>query len=458
MNLPLRKLFFLLIAIVTFVSCSDEQIDNELQPITPITTDVTTQVILDWNQLWCELDRHATGMRPNATTRALAYIHLAAFEVCVTDMVGYSSNKDRYAELIIDFTQRQPDVNVAIALNSCYATVMDHFMINVRPDIDSKIEILRQEKEDELISGISNEVVLNSQEWGNYVAAQVIAYSQTDIEAETQILSPQPTSYEPPVGEGYWTYSHEAERGLFPYWSSVRTFVISSNETSTIAPPLLYSEDSSSNYYAAMEEVYTSSETARLTENDDLWVAEFWSNDVEGLMMSPPGRQISIANQLIKQYDVTHQNALVLLLKLGFSLNDAAVSTWADKYQYMVMRPSVYIQEFIDPNFQTNLYPYISWPNPTFPSYPSGHSSFASAAAGIFIHHFGDATDFTDRSHEGRTEFRGTPRTYSTFSEMAEENAFSRLPLGVHMRMDCTEGLRLGYEISDAVNNFDLSQ
>lgn len=458
MNLPLRKLFFLLIAIVTFVSCSDEQIDNELQPITPITTDVTTQVILDWNQLWCELDRHATGMRPNATTRALAYIHLAAFEVCVTDMVGYSSNKDRYAELTIDFTQRQPDVNVAIALNSCYATVMDHFMINVRPDIDSKIEILRQEKEDELISGISNEVVLNSQEWGNYVAAQVIVYSQTDIEAETQILSPQPTSYEPPVGEGYWTYSHEAERGLFPYWSSVRTFVISSNETSTIAPPLLYSEDSSSNYYAAMEEVYTSSETARLTENDDLWVAEFWSNDVEGLMMSPPGRQISIANQLIKQYDVTHQNALVLLLKLGFSLNDAAVSTWADKYQYMVMRPSVYIQEFIDPNFQTNLYPYISWPNPTFPSYPSGHSSFASAAAGIFIHHFGDATDFTDRSHEGRTEFRGTPRTYSTFSEMAEENAFSRLPLGVHMRMDCTEGLRLGYEISDAVNNFDLSQ
>lgn len=458
MNLPLRKLFFLLIVIVTFVSCSDEQIDNELQPITPITTDVTTQVILDWNQLWCELDRHATGMRPNATTRALAYIHLAAFEVCVTDMVGYSSNKDRYAELTIDFTQRQPDVNVAIALNSCYATVMDHFMINVRPDIDSKIEILRQEKEDELISGISNEIVLNSQEWGNYVAAQVIAYSQTDIEAETQILSPQPTSYEPPVGEGYWTYSHEAERGLFPYWSSVRTFVISSNETSTIAPPLLYSEDSSSNYYAAMEEVYTSSETARLTENDDLWVAEFWSNDVEGLMMSPPGRQISIANQLIKQYDVTHQNALVLLLKLGFSLNDAAVSTWADKYQYMVMRPSVYIQEFIDPNFQTNLYPYISWPNPTFPSYPSGHSSFASAAAGIFIHHFGDATDFTDRSHEGRTEFRGTPRTYSTFSEMAEENAFSRLPLGVHMRMDCTEGLRLGYEISDAVNNFDLSQ
>jgi hypothetical protein len=206
-----------------------------------------------------------------------------------------------------------------------------------------------------------------------------------------------------------------------------------------------------------MEEVYEASEAARTTDTEGLWIAEFWSNDVEGLMMSPPGRQISIANQLITHYNVDHESALILLLKLGFSLNDAAVSTWADKYQYMVMRPSVYIQQFIDADFQTNLYPFISWPNPTFPSYPSGHSSFASAAAGIFSHHFGDATNFTDRSHEGRTEFHGDPRTFATFSAMAEENAFSRLPLGVHLRIDCTEGLRLGYEISDAVNNFDLS-
>jgi hypothetical protein len=438
-------------------SCSNEQLDATVQPTTPVLTNTITQVILDWNQLWCEVDRYGSGMRPNATSRALAYIHLAAFEVCVEDMVSYTSNKDRYSELEIDFTQRDPNINIALALNACYATAIDHFMYNVRPDIDSKIGILRQEKELELSQGISVAVVQNSIDWGNYVAQQIIAYSQTDTAAETQILDPQPTSYEPPVGEGFWTYSDEAERGLFPYWGSVRTFVISSAETSTIAPELTYSEEVSSAYYSAMEEVYEASEAARTTDTEGLWIAEFWSNDVEGLMMSPPGRQISIANQLITHYNVDHESALILLLKLGFSLNDAAVSTWADKYQYMVMRPSVYIQQFIDADFQTNLYPFISWPNPTFPSYPSGHSSFASAAAGIFSHHFGDATNFTDRSHEGRTEFHGDPRTFATFSAMAEENAFSRLPLGVHLRIDCTEGLRLGYEISDAVNNFDLS-
>lgn len=458
MTFSLRALFLVFITTITLYSCSNEQLDVAVEPTTPVVNNEITQVILDWNKLWCELDRYATGMRPNATTRALAYIHLAAFEVCVEDMVSYTSNKDRYAELEIDFTQRQPNVNVAIALNACYATAIDHFMYNVRPDIDAKIAILRQQKETELTQGMSTDVILNSQDWGNYIAQQIIAYSQTDTEAETQILSPQPTSYEPPVGAGYWTYSHDAERGLFPYWSSVRTFVISSTETSTVPPSLTYSEDVTSNYYAAMEEVYTTSEAARTTDTEALWIAEFWSNDVEGLMMSPPGRQISIANQLIQQYNVDHESALILFLKLGFSLNDAAVSTWADKYEYMVMRPSVYIQEHIDPNFQTNLYPFISWPNPTFPSYPSGHSTFASAAAGIFMHHFGNNINFTDRSHEGRTEFLGAPRTYTTFAQMAEENGYSRLPLGVHLRMDCTEGLRLGYEISDAVNNFDLSQ
>jgi len=42
--------------------------------------------------------------------------------------------------------------------------------------------------------------------------------------------------------------------------------------------------------------------------------------------------------------------------------------------------------------------------------------------------------------------------------DMAEENAFSRVPLGVHIKIDCTEGYRLGYEISNAVNNYSLTE
>lgn len=443
----------LLVAFGILSSCSND--DDTIQSPSGMT-DQTTQLVLDWNDLWLDVDRYAYGMRPTASARALAYIHMAAYETSVHDMFDYTSNANWLDGLNIDGAQRAQTIDLKIALNSCYAKVMSHFMYNISSTSGISIENFEQQKEIELSQGLSNQLLQDSRDWGNYVAEQVIAYSLTDTEAEQQITEPQPFSYEPPIGDGYWTYSADEERALFPYWASVRTFVISTEETTTNPPPYAYNESVNSDYYNEMYEVYDMTNTAKLEDNDDMWIAEFWSDDVEGLMMSPPGRQFSIAGQLVTQFDEDYDTTLALFLRLGFSLNDAAVSCWADKYEYMVMRPNVYIQEFIDPEFQTNLYPFIYWPNPSFPSYPSGHSTFSSAASGILIQHFGDDIDFTDRTHEGRTDFRGMPRHYSSISEMAEESAFSRVPLGVHMRMDCTEGYRLGHEISDAVNGLNL--
>ena len=414
-------------------------------------------VAVEWMDLFLELDRYITGMRPNSTARALAYINLAAYETAVPGMRGFSSNSRFLDDFKISSNVNTRDMDWELALNTCYADVMEHFLLNVPANLKPRIAQLEADIAADLTAGLSNRVINESIQRGTYVAERVIQYSQTDQEAEAQILEPQPLSYQPPAGDGFWTYSADEERGLFPYWESVRTFVIAPNQTTTV-PPVAYSEDPNSNYYQQMEEVYASNNTAKAQNNDDLWVAEFWSDDVEGLMFSPPARQISIANQLIEGESMNLEEALHLYLKLGFSLNDAAVSTWKYKYEYMVMRPNVYIHEFIDADFQTNLYRLIYWPNPSFPGYPSGHSCFASAAAGVFIEFFGNQINFTDRSHQGRTEFLGAPRTFATMKDMAEENAYSRIPLGVHIRMDCTEGLRLGYEISDAVNQYNVKR
>ena len=53
----------------------------------------------------------------------------------------------------------------------------------------------------------------------------------------------------------------------------------------------------------------------------------------------------------------------------------------------------------------------------------------------------------TDNCHKDRTDFIGTPRTFASFYEMADENGYSRVPLGVHWRMDYEEGVRYGKEI-----------
>jgi membrane-associated phospholipid phosphatase len=89
---------------------------------------------------------------------------------------------------------------------------------------------------------------------------------------------------------------------------------------------------------------------------------------------------------------------------------------------------------------------------PNFPTYPSGHATFSSAAAEVLTDLFGADYAFTDRSHEGRTEFNGTPRSFPDFYSMALENAYSRVPLGVHFFMDSDAGTELGYKVGKRVN------
>lgn len=228
-------------------------------------------------------------MRPNATARALAYIHLAAYETAVGDMLGYRSLENRLDGLEINSRNRDRDVDLDLALNTCYAIVFDHFMNNIDPEIDAQIGELQSKYQDDLSDRLRRREIRSSIEWGTHVAEQIIAYSQTDTEAEIQILDPQPSSYEPPVGDGFWSYSAEPERGLFPYWGSVRTFVISSEETSSVPPPIDYSTDPDWDYYAEMNEVYVTNNSAAAESSEELWIAEFWSDDVEGLMVSPPG-------------------------------------------------------------------------------------------------------------------------------------------------------------------------
>lgn len=420
----------------------------------PVNT-LDSNVVEEWTDLLLVIEQYAGGMRPNASARAMAYIYMAAYETAVPGMINYTSNTGRLDGLNIDTPQDGVTIDWELALNETFADVIDHFLINVPDEYNRQIQIKENQQLSVLSRNVDQNTVDDSRDWGSYVANQIIQYSQTDIDAEKQITEPQPLSYEPDTGDGYWTYSDNPERALFPYWESVRTFAIAPDETTSVEP-IAYSNVPGTPYFRQMEEVVRVNNRAKATQNDQLHIAEFWSDDVEGLMISPPVRQISIANQLLDRRDLNLEEALILMLKLGFSLNDAAVATWKYKYEYMVMRPSNFIHDYIDADFQTNLYRLIYWPNPSFPGYPSGHSCFASAAAGIFIDAFGDNINFTDRTHQGRTEFLGSPRTFKSFTEMADENGYSRIPLGVHIRMDCTEGLRLGYEIAKAVTRVEL--
>ena len=95
---------------------------------------------------------------------------------------------------------------------------------------------------------------------------------------------------------------------------------------------------------------------------------------------------------------------------------------------------------------------------PSFPGYPSGHSTFSGVCWAVFDNFFGENYEFTDHCHEGRIECNGYPRTFTSWKQMAEEDAYSRIPLGVHIRLDCSEGLRLGKVIALRAVNLNLNK
>ncbi|HRQ31262.1 MAG TPA: vanadium-dependent haloperoxidase, partial [Saprospiraceae bacterium] len=272
-------------------------------------------------------------------------------------------------------------------------------------------------------------------------------------------LFPRPDNYIPPVtgpnGEKLWQPTFpDYTPALFPYWGKVKPFAM--KQTDLLGkPPIPYSEDPDSKFYQQANEVRI---TVNTLTHDEKWIAEFWSDDFYGVTFEPAARQVAIANQLVENEQLALDRAIELYAKLGMAMCDAGISIWLTKYHYNVMRPVQFIRNVMEPGWKTALnHPYtgVKGISPEFPAYPSGHSGFGGSAALIFTDIFGSNYAFVDNCHKDRFEFLGMPRSFNSFLEAGMENAYSRIPLGVHYRMDCDEGLRLGYLAATRVMQMD---
>ncbi|MBN8824212.1 MULTISPECIES: vanadium-dependent haloperoxidase [unclassified Spirosoma] len=421
------------------------------QDVAPVSTGSTidASVSLQWMDLFLLVDRYAPGYRPPVAARALAYIGLAAYETVVPGSANYQSVAYKFSGLSIPKPEAGKTYQWDVALNESYYLMMKGFFPHVSDKDKAKIDSLHTKL---AVGTGSSDDISRSKKFGQDVATAVIAYAKTDVAGDGAYLRNQPADYVPPTGPGKWQpTAPDYSRALLPYWGKVRTFVAS--ETDKIAKePLNYSTNIKSTLFAQGLEIYTA--TTPLT-NDEKWIGEFWSDDIYQLTFEPAARWIAVASEVIRKDKVPLDKAVYTFAKVGMGLSDVGVACWNSKYIYNVERPITYIQRTIDPTWRTRLNNPISimvGVTPPFPAYPSGHSCFGAAAAEVLTDIYGASYAMTDRCHEGRTEFNGAPRSFNSFYEMAQENAYSRVLLGVHYRMDCEEGLRMGYAIGRKVN------
>lgn len=444
----IRAIHYVLIIVCSWLTVACQSPKEDAEPIPK----AEATVAIRWMDLFLDIERYAPGYRPPVAARALGYISLAAYETVVPGSAEYQSIGGRLPGLTLPKAEGGRSYNGSAAVNETYYVMMKYCFPHVTEADKGRIEQLyRTLKEDR---GAADELA-RSRQFGQAVATAVIAFAKTDIVGDEAYLHNQPTDYTPPTGPGKWQPSYpDYSRALLPYWGKARTFV--ATESDKLAkPPAAYSTNVTSPMYTQGLEVYS---TTTPLAREQQWIGEFWSDDIYKLTFEPAGRWLAIAQQVIKGENVSLEKAVYTYVKLGIGLNDVAVACWNSKYVYNVERPISYIRRTIDPKWQSRLnnpLANVQGVTPPFPAYPSGHSCFGAVAAEVLTDIFGASHAMTDRCHEGRTEFMGMPRSFNNFYEMATENAYSRIPLGVHYRMDCEEGLRMGYTIGRRVNQLD---
>lgn len=418
----------------------------EFHLISNSKTEVTVQVIQDWNKHALFAERHAEGFRVPVVARMYAYTGIAAYETAAwktTQPQSYNGFAPEWEKPVL-----MDSILLPVALNACYATMMDYFFRHSAHVVREDRSMIYGKWLKRLEHDTDEILIQKSERWGRQVAERVFAWSATDSLGHQSHLHNYDRLYTVPDEPGNWQPAKEEPMPpLLPYWGDVRTFTASVDEF-PIQPAIAYSEVKGSTYYTQVYELYALSSPLSY---ENKWIAEFWSDDHPGLTFSPAGRWISIAAQVVEQSEPSVATVLETYLKTGIALSDAAVYCWHGKYEFLTQRPEPYIHKVIDPNWQP------LHQAPPFPGYPSGHSAMGAAVSEVLTDLYGRNFKMTDRSHEGREEFKSDPRSYTSFYDMARENAFSRLALGVHIRSDCEEGLRLGVLIGKKVAEIPIS-
>jgi hypothetical protein len=442
MKINIYKYISLLAFLCLFSTCLDTQPEESLAHRN------AKKVVAAWADFILILERRTTGYRPPVSARMFAYWGMTAYETAFP-ILNNPAHLNAIGILPPQYSCPKPptDCDAALALNAAFAEFGRRFFYTAQPQTLVLLNELEQTTEKNLEQTSDKNTLEASKTYGKSVAEAIWRYSATDKAGHDAFLYNFDKQFTPPQYFGAWQPSAKHPMpALLPHWSEVRTFVSSKN-TVALKPPLAFDTSSNSPFYKQAMEVYLD---ALHPTADDIWIAEFWSDDLEGLTVSPAGRWYSILNQYITQNNFALTDIIEAYLKLGIALNDAAVICWYGKYFYNVERPETYIQRHIDPQFEPLHH------SPSFPSYPSGHSIFGAAAVEVFKKTLGNTAHFADKTHEGRTEFKGTARVFTSFDAMSTENAYSRILLGVHYRMDSNEGLRLGKIIGQKTTDLQL--
>jgi hypothetical protein len=441
-----------------------------------LNTAATTDSILHWNQIALDavktdfstsspaIDPSPQQGGPTRTSRALAIVHLAMYDA----YMGITGEGGTYLQYEPAKLPESSDINAA------HAAVSSAACLTLISLYSRQTGFFLQEHQNyvAMLPG-HDPVIAQGLTWGSHIAARMLAERENDGSAAPDSFyapSPEPGRHRPdPLnpGQGF----------LGPLWGNVKPFGVDNLNLQVAGspPPAL----NSTKYADDFNEVFHKGRNSggnRTT--DETTIGLFWAYDGPRNIGVPPRFYNQVVRAIVEKHCPTEAENARLFALINVAMADAGIQCWYEKYKYNMWRPVLGIREADagwgptgegDDNPDTTGDPYwipLGAPatnqpakaasTPQFPSYPSGHATFGTAALRIAALALDLPDDFElsvvsdelDGKSIGATGVRARHERTFTINDAIEENIISRVYLGVHWEFDGREGEKNGEKIA----------
>lgn len=417
----------------------------------------------------------ADQLGPARSSRAFAIVHLAIFDAINAVRRRYPS----YSALSPAPSGASADAAVAQAAHDALAALYPS-------QVKALDELLRQD----LARVPGSRAKWDGIETGRRAAAAILALRANDDSSRPEPI--MGVDYSLGTAPGVWRPDPVSNNpmAMGAYWGEVHPFVIpSAGQFRPPPPPALASAE----YAQAFNEVKRLGGDGITTPTErthkQTLIGIFWGYDGAALVGTRPRQynQVAVAIARTRTTDALEMAHLLALVNVAIA--DSCMVAWHDKWHWNFWRPVTAVREGSrgsgptgqgdgnratrgDPTWTplgspaTNL-PGVPNFTPPFPSYPSGHAVLGSAMFQVLRQYYGtDHLPFTyvsdelngiNRDNQGRVRPRWV-RRFDSLTEAEEDNAVSRLYLGVHFRFDLTNGMVLGRHVGEYVFKRGLVQ
>jgi hypothetical protein len=443
-----NKVAFLYISLSVFLSLSckkdgDKEIDPEtIEGLSEPTSSYGANIINDYSALQLILIPNTPGYETPVAARSMAYLALAAYEAGfngIKDKKSLSGTLDGFSKLPeIDNTL---EYNWPLAINSSQYTLMKKLYGTTGDVLKSRMDTLKRQYETFYKNGVGSDIVERSIRFGEDVAFAVWDYSQTD-NGHAAYDNNYPKNNNEFSGVGRWKPTGESKRPLLPHWGTVRTFG-PGNSKLTVKPAKTFSFSNNTEFFSEVNDVYTTANNLNVAQTA---IMNFWYMPKSSVTQA--GNQLAFLLNLLSEESYKLDRTLLLNIKVAFAMHDAMVVSYKNKYENNIMRPSSYIHEAIDSNWQPNL------PETPVPDFTSEQATLVSAVATILTSEFGEDYTFEIISQADKTQ----KRAFNTFSSYAKEATVAPIYAGIHYRMSTTNGALQGITVASNVLNLNFQK